>query len=175
MATIGEFFGDLAKFLADYISCVPWWLILIFAAFTIFKASRSLRKSKREANPQLKKYYRNKGIIWLIVTVIPVGLAILLYNKLCIPIWVFVVLAIALTLGLRFDSGTTASKLKKFKDFVPSKKVGFKQRVLLTLTGITIIVSIAELLVIQCLTVFFILLFLVLVSFLTIARPTKIL
>ncbi|MCK4355401.1 fibronectin type III domain-containing protein [Candidatus Parcubacteria bacterium] len=107
----------LASLLAalKFPSCLPWWLILLFAIYPLIEGITFLQKSKKEYNVLLKKHFRKQGIIWLICCLIPIILAILMFllECFCVPFWIFIVLALATLLAYWIDREITKRKFKK--------------------------------------------------------------
>ena len=105
---LANLLGDIANALKDFLggchACLPWWFILILAAYPLMKflACRQQKEDKNVLIPS-KKPDRKAEITWLGWLVFLVGLAIYFYltKRFCVEIWVFLLLSL-ITLLLRY-------------------------------------------------------------------------
>ena len=140
LASIGDAFGKFAK---KCYSCLPWWLILIFVLYPLYK----LVIAKEETRINQKEKIALMG--WMSFLV---ALALYCYftNYICVQVWVFLILAL-ITILLRH--------------FFFSELTGFKNNFSLILGSLIILILFIVLLIIGCLPLWLLLLLLVVYFF----------
>ncbi len=90
---LASIFNSLGKLGEKYLSCLPWWVILIISGYCLIKASFVIKKRKKK-----------EGIIWIIYFLITLILAAIFYyfKYLCVDTWFILILVIILLLIFRY-------------------------------------------------------------------------
>jgi len=99
MAGLNNLFGDLG--LKCY-HCMPWWLLLILAVYSLYKSFQS------------RQWQKKAGTAWLVWTII-LGLLSLIYflfRFFCIPAWI-ILMAILITILMRWAFAKYQSRKEK--------------------------------------------------------------
>ncbi|MCK4454098.1 fibronectin type III domain-containing protein [Candidatus Parcubacteria bacterium] len=140
LASIGDAFGEFAK---KCYSCLPWWLILIFILYPLYK----LVIAKEETKINQKEKIALMSLMSLLVI-----LALYCYftNYICVQVWVFLILALITILLRHFFFGEIT---------------GFKNNLNLILGLLIILIFFIVLLIMGCLPLWLILLLLVIYFF----------
>ncbi len=132
------------------LSCIPWWVILVFAIFSLVRAYSGLKDYWKGRGVALQRHYKNKAISWLSSAIV---LAVLtfIYSGSCLPIWLFVLLSVLTIAGLEADSRVTVKRIKSIGRLKGDFELISKTKILIAMLLI-VAAFIAEWLILGCIT-----------------------
>lgn len=93
---------------------MPWWLLLLFIAYPVFKGNSRFKEAKKTANPAAAKFSNASGRMWIYSSFVPALIAIWAYfNQRCLPWWPFFALLFFYLAVYVYDRRRAANVIKR--------------------------------------------------------------